>query len=498
MPKVPKARVTGARRAGHEGRVRSERSDSSARSASSGRGPRPDYACLPAVDALLRRLAPELESAPRAVAVAAVRAELAARRAALRQGAPYPGDEAAAAGARARLEAALSPSLRPVLNVSGILVHTNLGRVPLAAAALEAIRSTAAGYCNLEFDLATGQRGSRQAHVEALLRELTGAPAALAVNNCAAAVLLALAALARGRTVLVSRGELVEIGGSFRMPEIMEAGGARLREVGTTNRTRISDYARAIDRDTALLLKVHRSNFEVRGFTEEVAPEELVALARRRRIPVAYDLGSGLLLDPAQFALAPEPTLRHSLRVGFDLVFCSGDKLLGGPQAGLVLGRRAWVERLRRHPLARAVRLDKLTLAALEATLRLYRDPALAAREVPLARMLAEPLEALERRARELARALAPLLPPDLSAEVRPDACQVGGGALPQRPLESRAVVIRGPGRTLGRLERLLRAGRPPVVARIQDGALKMDLRTLSPDEDPHLVEALRHAAAAL
>jgi len=431
MPKVPKARVTGARRAGHEGRVRSERSDSSARSASSGRGPRPDYACLPAVDALLRRLAPELESAPRAVAVAAVRAELAARRAALRQGAPYPGDEAAAAGARARLEAALSPSLRPVLNVSGILVHTNLGRVPLAAAALEAIRRTAAGYCNLEFDLATGQRGSRQAHVEALLRELTGAPAALAVNNCAAAVLLALAALAR-------------------------------------------------------------------GFTEEVAPEELVALARRRRIPVAYDLGSGLLLDPAQFALAPEPTLRHSLRVGFDLVFCSGDKLLGGPQAGLVLGRRAWVERLRRHPLARAVRLDKLTLAALEATLRLYRDPALAAREVPLARMLAEPLEALERRARELARALAPLLPPDLSAEVRPDACQVGGGALPQRPLESRAVVIRGPGRTLGRLERLLRAGRPPVVARIQDGALKMDLRTLSPDEDPHLVEALRHAVAAL
>ncbi|MBI5837620.1 MAG: L-seryl-tRNA(Sec) selenium transferase [Candidatus Eisenbacteria bacterium] len=472
---------------------------------------RPDYSALPAVDALLRALegAQRREPgegtppaapahAPRSVLVAAVRAELAARRANLKQGAACPGEQALLDGIRARVEAATRPSLVPLINATGILVHTNLGRVPLAGEALAAIGATSSGYNNLEFDLAKGARGSRQAHVEGLLRELTGAPAALAVNNCAAAVLLALAALARGRTVLVSRGELVEIGGSFRMPDIMEASGARLKEVGTTNRTRLADYARAIGKDTAMLLQVHRSNFEVRGFTEEVDPAELVALGRRRGIPVACDLGSGLAADPSQFGLAPEPSLRQSLRIGFDLLFCSGDKLLGGPQAGLVLGRRAWVEALRRHPLARAVRLDKLTLAALEATLRLYRDPAEAARRIPLLRMLGATLESLERRAGKVAAALGPVLPADLAAEVRSDLCQVGGGALPSRPLESRVVAVRGPGRRLARLEQLLRAGRPPVVARVQDGALKMDLRTLSPDEDPHLIEAFGRAVALL
>jgi L-seryl-tRNA(Ser) seleniumtransferase len=463
-----------------------------------GPAPKADFSKLPAVDTLARLLAPEFPAAPRPLVVACIRAELAARRAALKKGAGWPGDEAVMAAIRERVEAARHPSLRRVINATGILVHTNLGRVPLAAPALAAIQETARGYSNLEFDLGKGVRGSRQVHVEALLREVTGAPAALVVNNCAAAVLLALAAVARGRTVLVSRGELVEIGGSFRMPEIMEAGGVRLREVGATNRTRLSDYSRAIDRDTAMILKVHRSNFEVRGFTEDADPAGLVALGRRRGIPVACDLGSGLAVDPGQFGLAPEPPLRHSLRIGFDLLFCSGDKLLGGPQAGLILGRRAWVEQLRRHPLARAVRVDKLTLAALEATLRLYRDPGHAAREVPLLRMLSATPESLERRGRSVVAALSGSLPPDLALEVRTDVCEIGGGTQIRLPIESRIVAVRGPGRRLARLEKLLRAGRPPVVARVQDGALKMDLRTLSPDEDPQLIEAFGHALALL
>ncbi len=458
------------------------------------RVPKPDYSQLPPVDRLLRPLEDELAGAPRSVLAGAVRASLAAARAALKSGSAYPGDEALLASARERALAALEPSLRPVLNATGIIVHTNLGRVPLAPAALQAIQATASGYNNLEFDLAKGTRGSRQAHVESLLRELTGAPAAIAVNNCAAATLLALAALAKDGEVIVSRGELVEIGGSFRMPDIMEAGGAHLKEVGTTNRTRISDYARAINKNTRMLLKVHRSNFEVRGFTEEVDSAELVALGRRRKIPVVFDLGSGLMLDSAQFGLAPEPTLRQCLRIGFDLILCSGDKLLGGPQSGLVLGRRPWVEALRRHPLARAVRLDKLTLAALEATLRLYLDPDRARAELPLFRALLAPVEELERRAGMVVEALRPVVPEGLTVEVRTDQSQVGGGAMPVKLLESRIVAIVGPGRVLARIEKSLRAGRPPVVARIQDGALKMDLRTISPNEDPQLIEALRRA----
>ena len=320
----------------------------------------------------------------------------------------------------------------------------------------------------------------------------------MAVNNCAAAVLLALAALARGREVVVSRGELVEIGGSFRMPDIMEAGGATLREVGTTNRTRIADYARAISKQTGLLLKVHRSNFEVRGFTEETDPRDLVALGRKRRVPVAFDLGSGLMQETPQIGLARETTLRQSVNLGFDLIFCSGDKLLGGPQAGIIVGRKTWVEKVRKHPMARAVRPGKLTLAALEATLRIHRDPEAVARDLPLHRMLAEPLESLDARARAVASALAPVLPPDLRVEVRADQSQVGGGAMPLQPLESRVVALRGAGRKLARLESLLREGHPPVVARIQDGALKMDLRSLSPSEDPQLIDALKRALPAL
>ena len=458
----------------------------------------PDFTALPAVDRLLRALGPQLPGAPHAVLAAAAREVLAECRSGLSKGGPAPALEALVARAAARTRLALESNLRPVLNATGILVHTNLGRVPLAASALEAIRLTASGYNNLEFDLETGRRGSRQSHVEGLLRELTGAPAALVVNNCAAAVLLAITALARGREVIVSRGELVEIGGSFRMPDIMEAGGAKLREVGTTNRTRISDYQRAVGAGTGLLLKVHRSNFEVRGFTEEADPRELVALGRKRKIPVLYDVGSGLLLDSAQFGLAPEPTLRQSLRIGFDLIVASGDKLLGGPQAGLVLGRRKWVDLLKKHPLARAVRPDKLTLAALEATLRLYRDPEAAAAEIPFLAALMAPVDGLERRADELAGALRPGLMAGLAVEVLKDESRVGGGSLPVRPLESRVLAISGAGRLLARLETLLRAGHPPVVARVQDGALKMDLRTISPNEDPVLLSALRSALLQL
>ncbi|HZO61400.1 MAG TPA: L-seryl-tRNA(Sec) selenium transferase [Gaiellaceae bacterium] len=373
---------------------------------------------------------------------------------------------------RAELEDARRPRLRRVLNATGVIVHTNLGRAPLAEVAAERVRSAAAGYSNLEYDLDGGVRGSRQDHVSAILRRLTGAEAALVVNNNAAAVLLALAALAEGREVVVSRGELLEIGDGFRIPDVLARSGARLVEVGTTNRTRAADYERAIGPDTALLLRVHQSNFRVVGFAELPPTAELAAVASRHGLPLVDDLGSGALLP-----LHDEPQVREALAAGADLVCFSGDKLLGGPQAGIVVGRGELVERLRRHPLQRALRADKLTVAALEATLALYLDPERAAREVPVLRMLAEPPETVRARAERLAGLT--------GGTVEETVARVGGGALPLAELPSFACALEealaGP----------LRQGEPPVVGVVRDGMLLLDCRTLADGE-------LDEAAAAV
>jgi L-seryl-tRNA(Ser) seleniumtransferase len=393
----------------------------------------------------------------------------------------------------------LGPSLRPVINATGVIIHTNLGRSLLAREAMEAVACAASRYTNLEFDLARGQRGARWAHVEGLLRRLTGAEAATVVNNNAGAVLIALNSLADGKEVPVSRGQLVEIGGSFRMPDVMAQSRARLVEVGTTNKTRLSDYEAAIGPETGLLLKVHMSNYRILGFTQEVSLEDLVGLGRRHGIPVMDDLGSGCLLDLRQWGLEPEPLVQDALRTGVDLLTFSGDKLLGGPQAGLILGKRQWVERIRRNPLARALRIDKLTLAALTATLDLYWDPQEAVRRIPTLRMMTVDSKALRSRAGRLARRIrreAP--PPSLSLAIRPDRSQVGGGALPLLTLPTWAVGVRVHGVTALRLENALRRATPPVIARIAREEVLLDVRAVEDDELPDLARIVAESAMAL
>jgi L-seryl-tRNA(Ser) seleniumtransferase len=373
---------------------------------------------------------------------------------------------------RLELAAARRPSLRRTLNATGVLVHTNLGRAPLAETALERIREVGRGYSNLEYDLTAGVRGSRQDHVADVLRRLTGAEAALVVNNNAAAVLLALAALAEGREVVVSRGELIEIGDGFRIPDVLERSGARLVEVGTTNRTRAADYEGAIGPDTALLLRVHKSNFRVVGFTELPTVSELAGIARRHGLPLVEDLGSGVFVD-----LADEPSARSSLDAGADLVCFSGDKLLGGPQAGIVVGQADLVEQLRRHPLQRALRADKLTMAALEATLGLYLEPERALREVPVLRMLFEPADAVRTRAERLAALV--------GGSVEETVARVGGGALPLAELPSFACAVEED------LAAPLRASEPPVIGIVRDGRLLLDCRTLTDAEVGEVAEAV-------
>ena len=425
---------------------------------------------LPSVDELIHD--ERLSAEPRALLVDAARAALARAREEITAGAD-PGD--LVERVRAEVGTRRTPRLRRTLNATGVIVHTNLGRAPLAAAALDRLREVAGSYSNLEYDLAEGGRGSRQDHVAPILRHLTGAEAALVVNNNAAAVLLALAALAEGREVLVSRGELIEIGDGFRIPDVLARSGARLREVGTTNRTRASDYHAAAGPETALLLRVHQSNFRVVGFTEQPALAELAAVARRHRLPLVDDLGSGVL-----FHLEDEPSARESLAAGADLVCFSGDKLLGGPQAGIVVGRAELVERLRRHPLQRALRADKLTLAALEGTLALYLDPELAAREVPVLRALHEPGEAVRARVERLAGLV--------GGEVEETVARVGGGALPLAELPSFACAVEE------ELAARLRAGDPPVVTIVRDGRCLLDCRMIADDELDELAAAVARA----
>jgi L-seryl-tRNA(Ser) seleniumtransferase len=457
---------------------------------------------LPSVDRLLREhaVAALLAGTPRRVAVAAIRRAIGDARAEP-AAAPRTDAEWAAAVARA-LDASTRPTLRRAVNATGVVLHTNLGRAPLAAAAMRALHDTAGGYATLEYDADRGRRGDRHVHCAGLLTELTGAAAALVVNNAASALLLALATAAAGGEVVVSRGELIEIGGGFRIPEILEKSGARLVEVGTTNRTRLADYERALQRRAGptararagprAILKVHRSNFRQEGFVAEATLGELVALGRRRRVPVIYDLGGGLMVDLTADGLSGEPLLPTAARSGATAVVASGDKLLGGPQAGILVGTAAFVARCRSNPLARAARADKLTLAALSATLALYRDPAAARRDVPALRMLTAPVASLEARAARLAE----FLPAAARAAVVRTRAAVGGGAFPGVELASAGVALAPASLSPSALGERLRRAPVPVVAVVTGGRVVLDLRTILPDEEPAVIEAVATALA--
>jgi L-seryl-tRNA(Ser) seleniumtransferase len=465
----------------------------------------PSYRVIPSVDQLRRQpsvVALESQYGHAAV-VDALRAEAEEIRVALGAGSPGPTTSDLAADvivtrAHARLAGTIAPSLKRVLNATGVIIHTNLGRAPLAAAAIARIRALAGGYTNLEFDLTRGERGARDRHAEQLLCRLTGAEAAVVVNNCAAATLLVLAALARGREVLVSRSELVEIGGGFRVPDVMAQSGAQLREVGTTNRTRIGDYALAISNRTGAILRVHPSNFRIEGFTARATLDEIVALARKFDLPVVEDLGSGFVESneslstvradaPVPNALSREPTIQGSIAAGVDVVCCSGDKLLGGPQAGLVLGRASALAPIRRHPLMRALRVDKLTYAALEATVIEY-VAGRAGETVPVLRMAFMSAAAIGARADAVARRLREA---GYSAELIDGFSTIGGGSAPGSELPTRLIAIGLAGLSAEALVSRLRALEPPIIARIADDRVVIDLRTIEAAEDEELIRLL-------
>jgi len=449
--------------------------------------PREELRKLPSVDRLLNRPAlRELEADAGHEALAeAARQVLAEAREAIRAGEPCPAEGSLVEATRRLLSRQLRPTLTPVINATGVIIHTNLGRAPLSDAALAAMQQAGEGYSNLEYSLEAGRRGSRYVHAEELLCRLTGAEAALVVNNNAGAVLLMLAALAAGREVIISRGQLIEIGGGFRIPDVMKQSGAHLVEVGTTNRTRLSDYRQAVSDETGLLLRAHHSNFLMIGFTEEAPLEELVALGQEVGVPVADDLGSGTLLATEAFGLAHEPTVQESVAQGASLVSFSGDKLLGGPQAGIIVGRRELVEHLRHFPLTRALRVDKTTLAGLQATLLHYLRGE-AVEKVPVWRMITADPRALRRRARRWARRLASQGVP---AEVVAGLSAVGGGSLPGQTLPTFLLALSVP--SPDRLERRLRLGVPPVIARIEDDRLVFDPRTVLPREEDSFLQAV-------
>jgi len=388
-----------------------------------------------------------------------------------------------------------TPTLRRVINATGVVLHTGLGRAVLAQSARRAVTEVAQGHSMLEIDRDSGERGDRIEHVRDLLRRLTGAEDATVVNNNAGAVLLAVTVLAQGKEVIISRGQLVEIGGAFRMPDIIAQSGAKLVEVGTTNRTRLLDYEQAITPNTALLLRCHPSNFRIVGFTEEVSAEELASLAHRHGLAVLDDVGSGCLVDTAQFGLEHEPTLQESVQAGCDIVTCSGDKLLGGPQAGIILGRRQVVQRIRKHPLHRALRVDKLTLAALEATLRLYLNPADALREIPVLRTLAMSADDIRRRANRLKRRLQATLPRGtVTVRLREGMSAVGGGSLPGQQLRTVLVCLGSPEISAQQLAHALRWQEPAVFVRIEQEEVLIDPRTLLDDELDTLIRAVERA----
>ncbi|MDP2932016.1 MAG: L-seryl-tRNA(Sec) selenium transferase [Chloroflexota bacterium] len=450
-----------------------------------------EFRGLPSVDKLLSTgpVKQLLEDYPHDLVVDLVRQRLQQIRQLLAGGKPRPAFEEIVESIVAQAAALGTPSLRPVINATGVILHTNLGRAPLSGEAIAAMAAAARGYCNLEFDLASGTRGSRNSHVESLLCQLTGAEAALVVNNNAAAVLLALMALAKKKEVIVSRGQAVEIGGGFRIPDVMRQSGAKLVEVGTTNSTYIADYEQAISPKTAALLRVHSSNFKVVGFTHSVTIEEMVTLAEQHGLPVFDDIGSGCLLDVTRFGLDPEPMVQQSVAAGVALTLFSGDKLLGGPQAGIIVGRKELVDRLKKHPLARAIRIDKLDLAGLAATLIHYlKGEALS--KVPVWRMISAPLDEIDRRAKRWAESLGGL------ARVEDGETMIGGGSLPGGTLPTRLVAIGG-----GKVQALsekLRHRQIPVIGRISGTTLLLDPRSVLNEEDDIMLQALHEVAAGL
>ena len=453
---------------------------------------------IPKVDRMLTWpvVTAALVSHSRPLVLTAVRAVLDETRAALlRRESVSLNEEDLSERFRIALAALVAPSLHKVVNGAGIVIHTNLGRAPLSRAVAAVIDDIAYGYSTLEYNLVTGERGSRLDHVAGLLCELTGAEAALVVNNNAAAVLLALTTLCNRREGIVSRGELVEIGGAFRIPDIMRQSGAILREVGTTNRTHLQDYREAIGPETGLLLKVHPSNFAMVGFTAEVSPESLVALGREKSLPVMVDAGSGCLIDLTRFGIVGEPTVGALIRSGVEVVTFSGDKLLGGPQAGIIVGREEFLGPMRRHPLMRALRLDKLTLAALEGTLRLYRDERQALARIPVLRMLTVSATELRTRGRKLLRRLRYFLPAGVTLELIDGVSQPGGGSYPLLSLPTILIVVSCEGMSVHEIEARFRAAPVPVIGRISGGRFLLDLRTLQEEDVPYVAEALKSLA---
>ncbi|HEX6031584.1 MAG TPA: L-seryl-tRNA(Sec) selenium transferase [Tepidiformaceae bacterium] len=441
---------------------------------------------VPSVERVLAALRESRSQSPHSLALEATRGVLARVRARLSAGEPAPPLQEVVAEVLDALAASQRPALEPVINGSGVILQTNLGRAPLSERAIAAMASVARGYSNLEFDLHEGARGSRHKHVRDLIRRTTGAEDGLVVNNNAAGLFMALQVFARDREVIVSRGQAVEIGGGFRIPDVLRQGGARLVEVGTTNRTYARDYADAVTLDTAAILRVHSSNFRVIGFTAEASLADLAALARERGLMLLDDLGSGCLIDTTEFGLAHEPTVQESVSAGVDLALFSGDKLLGGPQCGIIAGRERHVEILRRHPLARALRVDKLTIAALNATLQSYVESR-HREEIPIWRMLSIPTASLRRRARRWAAAAGE------AGAVVPSRSMVGGGSLPGEGVETWCAAIKPPGGA-DRLAAVLRAGAPPIVGRIHDDALLLDPRTVDPKDDGPIEKAVAGA----
>lgn len=447
---------------------------------------------LPSVERILAdpRLEPLAQEYPPATLTSLVREHLAGIRRLIQQGGPPPTYDELIESLIMWAATVLGPSLRPVINATGVIIHTNLGRAPLSSETLAAMATVCRGYSNLEYDLESGERGSRYTHLESLLTRLTGAEAAIAVNNNASALLLALAALARDREVIISRGQLVEIGGGFRIPDVMRQSGARLVEIGTTNRTYLRDYEDAITPETVAFLRVHASNFRVIGFTTSPSLSELVQVAHRNGLILIDDLGSGCLLDVTAYGLAPEPMVQKSVAAGADLVLFSGDKLLGGPQAGIILGRKELIATLRRHPLARAVRMDKASIAGLAVTLLHYLRGE-AEQKVPVWRMIAMPLPDLQRRAQRWAQSL------PCRASVIEGRSMIGGGSLPEESLPTYLLAIPAQQqRTVTELAARLRHGTPAVVARIERDHLLLDPRTVEPEADEALLSALRAALA--
>ena len=451
------------------------------------------YRGLPSIDRLLsdERVRGLSDRYDARIITDVARERLAEARRAIAAGRPCPPYDAIVLSLIESIGSIVAPTLRPVINATGVILHTNLGRAPLSSEAIAAMEAVAHGYSNIEFELETGDRGSRHSHLESLLCRLTGAEAAIAVNNNAGAVLLGLAALASNREVIISRGQLVEIGGGFRVPDVMAESAARLVEVGTTNRTYLADYATAITADTAALLRVHTSNFRIIGFAESPSLSDLASLAHERGLLLLDDLGSGSLLDTTQFGLGKEPTIQESLAAGADLVFFSGDKLLGGPQAGIIAGRRDLVDKLKRHPLARALRLDKMTIAALTATLTHYvKDEAL--QKIPVWRMISLPVAAIERRAARWAKALGP------TARIVDGRSMIGGGSLPEESLPTKLLALGADAPVdVVAVARRLRLSDPPVIARIERDLLLLDPRTADPRQDRLLIAALQAALSA-